>query len=208
MEIKHTQKILSNNKEIHIFDNIFSPAERLHHIQISQDSDYRLGSNSNHLFRNQSDTFFLSLLYNDGEDLDGMFDCFGFLKSNNIFNVTKILKNYNLKRSWIIVSSPLTKYYWHVDVSELGINSRTVLYHVNDRWDDEWGGETMFANDNGECEYCVEYKPGRIVVFDGSLSHKPAVISPRAEEFRFMYVMQYKDNESNHNEFHRYGHTY
>jgi Rps23 Pro-64 3,4-dihydroxylase Tpa1-like proline 4-hydroxylase len=208
MGIRHTKKILSNNKEIHVFDNIFSSAERLHHIQVAQGANYKLGSNSNHVFRNQSDTFFMSLLYNDDEDLDGMFECFGFLKSNKIDSVTNVLKDFDLKRSWILASSPLTKYYWHVDVSEIGIDSRTVLYHVNDKWDDEWGGETMFANDDGQCEFCVEYKPGRIVIFDGSLAHKPGVISPRAEEFRFMYVMQYSNEEYTCDEHHIHRHTY
>ena len=131
------------------------------------------------------------------------------MQSKNIDPVMDVLSDYELTRSWITVSSPLTKYYWHVDISNPNFNSKTLLYHVNYKWDNEWGGETLFANEDGDCEYCVEYKPGRIVIFDGTIAHKPAVISPQAEEFRFMYVMQYSDeivNEKNNSS--NFKHTY
>lgn len=195
MDLRHTKKTLSNNKSIHVFDNVFSSPERFHHIQIAQQADYSLGSNSNHIFRNQSDTFFMCYLYERDNQISDVFEDFGFMKSKNIDCVLDATDNYKLKRSWITVSSPLTKYYWHVDVSNPLSKSKTLLYHVNDKWDEEWGGETMFSNDEGECEYCVQYKPGRIVVFDGSIAHKPGVISPRAEEFRFMYVMQFVEDD-------------
>lgn len=202
MSVRHTKKTLSNNKDIHVFDNVFSSPERFHHIQISQEAEYSLGSNSNHTFRNQSDTFFMSFLYDRDGEVSEVFNSFGFMKSKNIDIIMDHLNNFELSRSWITVSSPLTKYYWHVDVSNRMNTSKTLLYHVNDRWDDEWGGETMFSNDEGECEYCVQYKPGRVVLFDGSIAHKPGVISPRAEEFRFMYVMQFDDGICNSK--HRY----
>jgi len=202
MNSSYIKKTLSNNKEIYVFDNVFSSPERFHHIAIAQQANYSLGSNSNHIFRNQSDTFFMCFLYDrDGEESE-IFNQFGFMRSKNIDVLMDAIDNYKLRRSWIIVSSPLTKYYWHVDVSDPSNKSKTLLYYVNDKWDEEWGGETMFSNDDGECEYCVPYKPGRIVIFDGSIAHKPGVISPRAEEFRFIYVMQFVDDEMN------YRHTY
>jgi Rps23 Pro-64 3,4-dihydroxylase Tpa1-like proline 4-hydroxylase len=208
MGVKHTKKTLSTNKEIHIFDNVFSSSERSHHIQAAQQADYALGGNSNTIFRNQKDTFFLCMLY-DYEEVSDTFNFFGFMQSKNINPVMEVLSDYQLTRSWITVSSPLTKYYWHVDISNRNLNAKTLLYHVNDKWDNEWGGETLFANDDGDCEYCVEYKPGRIVIFDGTIAHKPAVISPQSEEFRFMYVMQYSDEIVNEkNNFSNLKHTY
>lgn len=208
MAIKHIKKTLSDNKQIDVFDGVFSSSERLHHIQVAQQIDYTLGSNSNHIFRNQSDTFFMCMLC-DYEDISDNFNFFGFMKSKNISSVMKVLENYKLTRSWITVSSPLTKYYWHVDVSNPNLRSKTLLYHVNDKWDSEWGGETMFSNDDGDCEYCVEYNPGRIVIFDGTIAHKPGVISPRAEEFRFMYVMQHSNQiEGIENKSNNFKHTY
>jgi hypothetical protein len=68
---------------------------------------------------------------------------------------------------------------------------------VNTRWDRNWGGETLFANDEGECEIAVEYKPGRVVLFDSLIPHKPSPVSMQADEFRFTFVIVMKPKVNN-----------
>ena len=57
---------------------------------------------------------------------------------------------------------------WHTD-SEF-TNSRTILFYPSD-WKEEYGGATEFQ----ESEEKVEYKKNRLLMFDGSKSHRSAV---------------------------------
>jgi hypothetical protein len=47
----------------------------------------------------------------------------------------------------------------------------TALWYLCDRWDLEWGGETMFYDAADEVAFAVAPKPGRLVVFDGAIKH-------------------------------------
>jgi SM-20-related protein len=47
----------------------------------------------------------------------------------------------------------------------------TALWFLMDRWDVEWGGETLFFTDDGDAEFVATPKPGRLVVFDGAIRH-------------------------------------
>jgi len=47
----------------------------------------------------------------------------------------------------------------------------TTLWYVAPEWNVEWGGETVFFNSRHDAEAVVSPRPGRLVVFDGSLTH-------------------------------------
>ncbi|GAB3104211.1 2OG-Fe(II) oxygenase [Lysobacter terrae] len=47
----------------------------------------------------------------------------------------------------------------------------TALWYLCDRWDIEWGGETMFFDGADEIACAVQPRPGRLVVFDGAIKH-------------------------------------
>jgi Rps23 Pro-64 3,4-dihydroxylase Tpa1-like proline 4-hydroxylase len=47
----------------------------------------------------------------------------------------------------------------------------TALWYLCERWDIEWGGETMFYDARDEVACAVTPKPGRLVVFDGAIKH-------------------------------------
>jgi len=47
----------------------------------------------------------------------------------------------------------------------------TALWYLCERWDLEWGGETMFYDEADEVAFAVKPKPGRLVVFDGAIKH-------------------------------------
>lgn len=47
----------------------------------------------------------------------------------------------------------------------------TALWYLCDRWDIEWGGETLFFDGAGEVACAVIPRPGRLVVFDGAITH-------------------------------------
>ena len=47
----------------------------------------------------------------------------------------------------------------------------TVLVYLCPEWDIEWGGETLFYNDNDDCVFASTPKPGRTVIFHGAIKH-------------------------------------
>lgn len=47
----------------------------------------------------------------------------------------------------------------------------TALWYLCERWDVEWGGETMFYDAQDEVTCAVKPLPGRPVVFDGAIKH-------------------------------------
>lgn len=194
--ITHTRKTLSNGKIIDIFDNIFTSVERSNHITIAQNSSYTLGSTTSDLFQVQSNTFFQSCLLQRENDWKlPEYDAMNFLTSKSFDPIRKFVSGFCDDRSWLLVSSPFSQYFYHTDTSLTDKKSLTLLYYLNHRWDKNWGGETLFENDNGECEVAINYNPGRIVLFDSTLSHRPAAISVTADEFRFTYVIQFKEIE-------------
>jgi hypothetical protein len=58
----------------------------------------------------------------------------------------------------------------HVDaVSEA--RELTALWFLCERWDTEWGGETLFYDASGDARVAVSPKPGRLLLFDGAIRH-------------------------------------
>jgi SM-20-related protein len=58
----------------------------------------------------------------------------------------------------------------HVDALP-GARELTALWFVAERWDTEWGGETLFYDDQGDAQIAVSPKPGRLLLFDGAIRH-------------------------------------
>jgi hypothetical protein len=47
----------------------------------------------------------------------------------------------------------------------------TSMWFLCDSWDIEWGGETLFFDSSGDCQFAVTPRPGRLVIFDGAIRH-------------------------------------
>jgi SM-20-related protein len=52
-----------------------------------------------------------------------------------------------------------------------GARELTALWFLCDRWDMEWGGETLFFDSSGDAQIAITPKPGRLLVFDGAIRH-------------------------------------
>ena len=63
----------------------------------------------------------------------------------------------------------------------------TALWFLSERWDTEWGGETLFYDDGGDAQLAVSPKPGRLLLFDGAIRHagKPPNRNCHASRFTF-----------------------
>jgi SM-20-related protein len=58
----------------------------------------------------------------------------------------------------------------HVDAAG-DARELTALWYLCERWDVEWGGETLFYEPSGDARLAVSPKPGRLLLFDGAIRH-------------------------------------
>lgn len=67
----------------------------------------------------------------------------------------------------------------------------TVLVYTNTKWEFDWGGETLFYDDSGECVMGVVPKPGRIALFRGAVVHRSGLVNRECYEARFTFAMTF-----------------
>ena len=68
----------------------------------------------------------------------------------------------------------------------------TALYYANLEWRPDWGGETIYYNDEEEAELVVMPRPGRLVIARGAMLHRGTVPTRTCYEER--YTLAYKLN--------------
>lgn len=68
----------------------------------------------------------------------------------------------------------------------------TALYYANLEWQPDWGGETIYYNDDEDAELAITPRPGRLVVARGAILHRGNVPSRACYEER--YTLAYKLN--------------
>ena len=67
----------------------------------------------------------------------------------------------------------------------------TVMFYLNKVWDVSYGGETIFINNSGDITNSVIPKPGRVVIFDGSIPHAAREVSRTCIELRMVATFKY-----------------
>jgi len=70
----------------------------------------------------------------------------------------------------------------------------TALYYANLEWNIDWGGETIYYNDDEDAELVILPRPGRLVVARGAVLHRGCVPTRSCHEER--YTLAYKLNSS------------
>jgi len=68
----------------------------------------------------------------------------------------------------------------------------TALYYANLEWKNDWGGETVYYNDEEDGECVITPRPGRLVVARGAILHRGNVPTRSCHEER--YSLAYKLN--------------
>lgn len=69
-------------------------------------------------------------------------------------------------------------------------NGLTILIFVNYFWESTWGGEIKFYNEGANYNYCIDFVPGRIVVFDSRLEHEVLPLTAHAKKDRFSIALK------------------
>lgn len=178
----HKHIVTSEGKDIHIFDNTLESAQRLHVYNFIRNSAYTLNSGPTTNIENLDEQGLSCFLnYDDVHNLQ----IFDFM-SDELKELADPLK---CSRAFILLENG--KYYtrYHTD----GLKYKwTMLYYANMEWNKDWGGETLFTNEQyDEIEYAVMYKPGRFVLFDSSIPHKGAQSSIDSPQFRTIVSMNF-----------------
>ena len=78
------------------------------------------------------------------------------------------------QRAYVNSSTYGDDYYIHRDTP---VNTKhvTLLYYANLHWEAEWGGETIFYDENYDAQVVVSPKPGRLVVSRSAILHRGTV---------------------------------
>lgn len=95
------------------------------------------------------------------------------------------------QRAYVNCSIYGDSYYLHRDCKP-DEQHVTALYYANLEWQADWGGETIYYNDDEDAELAITPRPGRLVIARGALLHRGNVPSRSCYEER--YTLAYKLN--------------
>lgn len=98
--------------------------------------------------------------------------------------------DYQLYRSYINMSHYGDMEYPHKDCSDEE-NDITIVYYVNESWDYNWGGETIFYHEK-DSRILVLPTPGRFVLFHGNIEHMGSVPTRECTVSRFSFALKYR----------------
>lgn len=177
----------SNNKKIYIFDDIYDAAARMRFYLFIKNSYFKTdGRPDAGTLETCGDLHLFSPFSID--DIENM----GLLIHPDSKIFEELLGGQRVANSRVNLATLNDKNRFHTDTTSAGL---TLLYYPNFRWELEWGGYTLFSDDSmAEIEHCVAYKPGRVIIFDGTIPHcigAPTIIAP---SYRFSFAIQYIKN--------------
>ena len=180
--MKYKKIITSTNKEIHIYDDLYSFETRYGWYNFIKESHFFTTSYDLPTLETKGDYNMYS--YYNNNDLEG----FGFLEHENTKQISHHYEGLEIATARVNLATLGDKNRFHVDFECL-----SVLYYPNLKWDIEWGGFTLFADDQVQnIEYTSIYTPGRVIVFDGSIPHFASAPVSMAPSYRFSFNIKFK----------------
>jgi len=169
----------SSGKNVYVYDDVFT-YQQTH--TFYDFFDHSLYSKNNHILESVPTSFLQATFSKKDWHTFNMETTDGFQQiAQTHFN------DYAMISAWIVLTTYMTSHITHSDSDYKPVdeNGLSMLYYGNLEWLSSYGGETLFANDLGEYERVVEYKPNRVVVFDSSIPHKVSPITAKAPPFRY-----------------------
>jgi hypothetical protein len=180
--MRHKSLSTSDGNVVQIYDDVFSAIERKDHMVFIHRAKYTINKITSSPF---SDVFQFYLKCNlNQEDLDK----FGIFNNENVHQIVKqnVGDDVEIKESWFLAcTSTLSAHIFHTDAVWPGCS--ILSYYVNEEWDQNWHGETLFANNSGECEIAVQYNPGRVIVYSADTFHASGPITI-PDQIRYLFV--------------------
>ena len=172
-----------DGKELYIFDDIFEKADVEFLNQYCLNSAYKPEHSSNDM-NYERDSRFAALM--SPEELTN---------ANILPAITKICSS--IQKDLYLGHQYINHYGLNTSVSEHCDGSfpgqYTILVFPNKYWEDSWGGEIAFYS-NSNVHRMINFKPGRILMFDSRISHKVLPINRNARKDRFSIAVKCCDN--------------
>lgn len=180
MESKYVT--LSNGKTIEIYDNLFSFIERETWYSFIKNSMYKINGSDGEFTDKVGQQIYSAYSTADLHRM-GFFESDGFKLLDNKHN----LLQKQIKQIRVNLSTNNEANCLHTD----GCGT-TFLYYSNIEWDITWGGHTLFMDDNiQEAVHTSLYKPGRVLLFDGTIPHMIMTPTIVAKKPRFSLALQF-----------------
>lgn len=185
MTWKDYEYVEADGKPIHIFDNLFTYNEREKFYSWCSGQRFtNMGQDTGRLEHKGDFNLFSQLFEEDVRNS-------GFWEMENTKYLLPLIEGYEQAQARVNLSTLHDKNRFHCDTYGSD-DVRTILYYPNMEWHSEWGGYTLFTNQEGnKLEYCSFYIPGRVVIFDGTIPHCISAPSIGAPAYRLSFVIQY-----------------
>lgn len=94
-------------------------------------------------------------------------------------------ERFRSQRAYINHSVYGDAYHMHRDESAV-----TVLYYANLKWESDWGGETIYFDEDSDARVVVSPRPGRLVVARGPILHRGNVPARDCPEPRLTIALK------------------
>jgi hypothetical protein len=190
MNIKHKQIVLNDKRVIDVYDDVFLFAEVIAYEKFIKNSLFTATGFDRAGYKNINTQIHALYSISDFQHM-GMLNSKGFQFLNKTHELFDLENSNDIQQIRVNLSTPAEANYVHTDF----LNGKTFIYYACHEWEVQWGGHTLFLDEQmQEAEYTCLYKPGRVVVFDGSIPHMimtPSVLCPIN---RFTFVIQKKLN--------------
>lgn len=182
-DVEYTKHVVVSDYDIYVYDNVISPEESAKMAQILNRSNFT----RTELDRPDTSEFRSWAGEIEQEDIE---DFPIYSKTTELLFHCFPVESYKLDRSYCNVALFGDMLFTHVDTNEEG--SYTALWYISERWDVEWGGETLFFNNQKDAELAVSPRPGRVVLFDGRILHTGRPPNRICLESRFTVALKFE----------------
>jgi len=170
--------------KIDIYDNFLTKDEILKLDKILWNSSFTLNGYTSKMVDKMDREWSLSKTVDEN---DRNFDFYKIIEER-IINLVSVKNVFHCYRNHINANKFGDVLNLHTDYDLVkGILPLTAIIYGNKEWNINWGGETIFS-DGEEIIKSVIPKPGRLIVFDATLSHTGRVPSPSFPHFRYTVV--------------------
>jgi hypothetical protein len=166
----------ASNKVIKIYDELFDYHHRVAIMEKIANLYFKFSSSYDRELETQTSSWSCHSNLNP-QDVDMFF----------IFHSKELQKEfegYEPIRMWVNAATKDNDFGYHPD--DLTPEYKSLLYYANISWDINWDGQTIWRSENlKDIEFISDYVPGRVVVFDSTIPHKPIISNKQAPTFRF-----------------------
>jgi hypothetical protein len=176
--MKTKELIVDGNKKIYVFDDVFDLEWRTVTFDYIKKSLFSTG------YRDTEENHEASHLYFCSSYGPSDIEHLKIIENIKDKELLGLLKNKEIYRCIVNCSVPTDTNFVHSH------SNTTFLYYANPFWKEGWAGETLFYNESvSEIVYASVYKPGRVILFDGSIPHSLRPQSRMAPHHRYTLSM-------------------